>query len=915
MKKKCIRILHRSQNYGSLVLLTVCFLLAAMPCKAASIVTQSPLPSMQATARIPNLTNYTTIFPGSVYLNPSSQGGTNGNMGMYGNENATSFTFFNNGTINLPTGSLSSYGMLTYTDNGNHMLTNKGSIFSQSNGANDARAYGMQARASHNGAHSIFNMGHLYVSTTGDLSPAYAIEAYAGHNGSHFIENTDSIEVVAHGYGSHNYGMNAYSANDGNHTLYNTGTIKATVYGSDSNANGMDAATNNTGSHTLYNSGTIIAVVDAAINGNTHATYANGINVFVKNEGNHTVNNSGDIYATATGNISRAYGIDVNSDVIGSHEISNSGTIISVATGNLSRAYGMRSAASDGGNQTLINTGYISATNKFLTGATDSPAHGMLADNLGATGTGNHTLMNSGTVIAIAHNSTSHAHAMRAYTVNGQHALYNSGTIIATAHGNDSEAFGMYIQGTPSLGAAHRLYNTGVITASAALSLGGMAFEAYGSNSYTVDVWATTLRPWAANDAVFGASTGNVVHFADTKLILRPQITAQGLQLNTNYAVKDMVAVNGVQGAASGISGNIAFATADVPFLKAVLSSNDPHTATVRLEENVNKKTTPGNTSVMQMTNIMHRQMDNVASAMRSMHFAQFAPISGKPSGSSTSQGQWQVFLNPHVGFLQNSDTAYDGDSMGITAGAQYQFNESFSLGAHADFSFSRLHADIMDMNSKSTSIAFGVHATYTIIPEWYITAQVSGAFNQSHNDYALQEGASLYAENTIHGNAFHAAIQSGYNIEFAQGHSLTPEIGLSYLSIYTQDYDINWDNANASLRDIYNMHYDANYYTAMYGSLNLTWRSMWNLQDGAHIGFNAGLGLRQNLSGNDMETRFATLGNTYTTTAMEDMTTYLAKAGLHYSKNDFSISLNYEGSYGTNQTVHGGNVMMRIEF
>ncbi len=901
--------------YLLLAFTTFALLVTFTSAKAAAIPPQSDVPSMQATALDPVLKNYGTITPGEVYLNPSSRGGTHGNVGMYGFENATNFTFFNAGTINLPATALSSYGMLAYTDNGSHLLTNEGSIYSSSNGANDAHAYGMQARASHDGAHSIFNDGKLYVSTTGSVSPAYAIEAYAGHNGSHYINNTGYIEAVSRGYGSHNYGMNAYSANDGNHKLYNSGTIVATAYGSDSNANGMDAATNNTGSHTLHNSGTIIAVVDAALTGNTHATYANGINVFVKNDGNHTVSTSGDIYATAIGNISRAYGIDVNSDATGSHSITNSGNIISFATGDLSRAYGIRAAASDGGNQTLINTGYISATNIALAGATDAPAHGMLADNLGNTGTGNHILINSGTVSVTSHNTDSHAHALRAYTVHGQHYLVNTGTLLATAHGLNSEAFGMYVQGTPAAGEAHRLYNTGVITASANLALGGMAFEAYGNNNYNVDVWATTLRPWAVNDAVFGASVGSVVNFAHTTLIVRPQVTALGIELNTSYAIKDTVVVDGVQGAANDISGNIAYATTDVPFLQAVLSGTDPKTATVHIQENINKNTTPGNTSIMQMTGIMHRQMDNVAKALHRAQARQHPTQDGMSGGSSSAQGQWQAFFTPYVSFVQNSSTPYDGNSVGMTAGAQYRVNEAFAVGAHVDLSLAHLSADIMDMNSKSTSIAFGVHAVYNFMPEWYISAQVSGAFNQTSNDYDLYQGAALHANNSVHGSAFYAAIQSGYSIEFASGHSLTPQVGFSYLSLYTPSYDIHWDNANASLRELYNMSYDDNYYNALYGTLNLTWRSEWALEDDAHVAFTAGLGLRQNLSGTDIKTQFTTLGNSYTTTSTEDMTTWLAQASLTYSNNNFSISLNYEGNYGVKQTVHSGNVMVRIDF
>ncbi len=903
VKSISFSIYNASIMWFLFMIVTTLIFFLCMPNHAMA--TQGSLTSIQASSSNFFVDNNTIITPGHIYENPSVSGGANGNVGIYGFENATSFQFFNSGIINLPAGPNSSYGMLAYTDNGNHLLNNSGSISSNSYGNYDARAYGMQARASHDGSQSMLNSGSVSVATTGDNSPAYAMEAYAGHNGNHVMYNSGYLEAIATGFSSHNYGMNAYVANDGNHTLTNSGLIVAKVYGADSNANGMDAASNNTGNHTVINTGTIMALAQST-SINSHATYANGINVFVKQQGNHFVNNSGTIFVTAIGNKSRAYGADVNSDNIGSHTVINSGNIISTSSGDGSRAYGMRSAAGDSGNQTMVNSGFISAVNNFILGASDSPAHGLVADNINSNSSGSHTLVNSGYINVVAHNTTSHAHAMRAYSTYGQHMLANSGTLVAKAYGNASEAFGLYVQGIPAAGTMHMVHNTGVIST---YSAQGQAFEVYGSNDYGIGTFATTLRDWTYRDAVFGASGGGDVNFVNTKLILRPQLTQHGAILNKTYAVRNMMVVDDIQGAVNQISGNVATAVTEAPFLKAVLSGHDPKTAQVRIEDNVNAHTTPGNVTKMQSLNITQGQMQNIAQALRSINYADVTLEVASP------QNQWQLFLTPYLNFDNNSSYEFHGNTVGVSAGASYRASDSFSFGAHIDFNSSDYYANIMDLESQSLSFALGLHATYYILPNWYISGQLSGTFNQTDNIYNLSDDMPLDAHNTVQGNAVYAALTSAYVLNFAKGHSLTPEIGLSYLGMQTNAYDIKWDNANTGLNDLYDMHYADNFYNAWYGTLNLTWRSEWALQENASIALTAGLGLRQNLSGHGIETNFRTLGHDYSTSSFEDSSTWLANMGFSYKKDNLSISLNYAGDFGVKQTSHGGSVMLRVEF
>ncbi len=546
---------------------------------------------------------------------------------------------------------------------------------------------------------------------------------------------------------------------------------------------------------------------------------------------------------------------------------------------------------------------------------------------------GNHTFTNSGSITARAISATSGANA---YGMNasghGTRTFSNSGTITATATGagaGGTEAFGMLVAGNPAPGTVHTLNNTGTINAYATSTGGGMvrAFEAYGSSSYSVGTWATTLRPWTGNDAVFGGDVG--VTFNNSKLILRAD---NRTVMGQDYRIYDATNDNGMVSALYGITvgGTIAEAVSESPTLKATLvGGNNPATATVRLEPNVNSSTTPNPTATQQSVFMTLGQMANIARELRQITFNNISSIllgdagtsdpsgsSGVSAGSSMDENKWLVFINPYANAVSNSEYNFNGSHMGITVGGSYKVSDKFSLGAHFDFNAANYSAEVYDMQSKSTSFALGLHGTYNFTPEFYLQGQITGAISQTDSYYELGGITPADADSTYNGESLFMALNAGYVWMLADDgnskHSLTPVLGLSYLSTRTAAYDVDWGNAAL---DIYDMKYDDTYYSALYGNVNLDWRSEWALQNDSSIALIAGVGIRQNLSASEVVSNLRTLGGSYSTRTSEDMTTWLADVGVEYRKGNFSVSLNYDGSYGIKQTSHGGNLMFKIEF
>ncbi len=570
----------------------------------------------------------------------------------------------------------------------------------------------------------------------------------------------------------------------------------------------------------------------------------------------------------------------------------NSGTINISGTADF--VYGMSASASDG-SHSLTNSGTIK-----LSGNDD--VNGIYASGL----EGNHILSNSGTIKLSGNNRV---YGMSAYAFDkGNHKITNSGTIDLSGNGS---VYGMIIYGTNVDNGIHLLNNTGVITAKATA---GSAFEAYGISDYSVGTWATTLRTWNSSDSVFGGGLSCNLTFQNSTLILRPGTEAQGFEYGKEY---DVAGANGmVAGIQGTVDGTIQQAIAEVPFLKATLTSKDPSVAKVRLDTNINKDTTPGDTTVQGNLAVVQGQMSNITRKLLQTKYTEIYidlvsdnGNSGIAAGSEMAENKWTAFLTPYGSYTNNSEYNFDGSQMGVTGGASYNFSEKFSLGAHFDFNYAELDADIMDMDSDSTSFAFGLHANYNIMPQWYVSAQATGSISQIENEYSLTTGTSTKAD--YDSQALYFALNSGYVFEVAKGHTLTPQIGFSYLNMHTDAYDVDW----ATGYSMYDMEYDSTSYSAFYADVAFNWHSVWQLENNSAISLLASVGLRQNLSGSDIESDFRLLGGDYSTRTSADDTTFTASIGTQWTKNNFSISAEYNGEYGSEQQIHGGSIEFKYHF
>ncbi len=422
---------------------------------------------------------------------------------------------------------------------------------------------------------------------------------------------------------------------------------------------------------------------------------------------------------------------------------------------------------------------------------------------------------------------------------------------------------------------------------------------------------------------------------------MRPGTAAQGFALGKEYRIYDPVNDNGMVSADDGttVTGNIASvqAAVEVPHLIAVLTGSDPNTATVRLEENITPATTPGSTAAKIQTLASSMQFRGIANMLRKFwqHKAT-PPVAGRATAQgeiqatapATEQGlaagssmpedsakKWEILLNPYGSNTYNHAYGFGGHTVGITAAATYAMSEKLRLGAHMDFNSSNYDANDQDFSAKSTAVALGLHGAYDITPEWYVSAQLTGSLLQNQYDFSLQSSTPASADANPNGEALFANINTGYVWQLASGddytHSLTPQVGISYLGLHTHGYGYSFGGVNA----IYDMRYDDTYYAALYGTVELNWRSQWQLTEDRHVALTAGAGLRHNLTGNGMDSKLYTLGTSFTTTAHEDVSTWLTDLGMEYRHGNFSVALAYNGQYGVKQNTHGGDLKVKLEF
>ncbi len=694
------------------------------------------------------------------------------------------------------------------------------------------------------------------------------------------------------------------------------------------------------GNHTLTNNATItVTLTDLRSSGNSINFFEENqaaIGLFVEGTGNHTLTNSGSIVATGIGGtITETFRRNTSPSVAGMYALGN-------------------------GNHELTNTGSITATargGEATSTSSDATARAF-AYAMFIYGSGNYTLTNSGTItasatagITSAHtiaSSTASAYGMYAYGA-GNHTLTNSGTITVSAIGGeasstsgstntDALALGMRVLGVPTAGTFHLLTNTGVINASASVQMVGArarAYEAYGSNSFTVDTWATTLRDWSANDAVFGLANGEILTFAnDTKgatLILRPDTVERGFKLGQTYDVAKMVAISDGTPASimhqqeqfsdTTIKGSIAEVKTEVDFLTATLHNGGTNNPSVSLSLNTDALPTTTITTADLNAKLAHiKGIDEVSkNAVANVYNRAFnlaeneleetaqAENVGVSAGSNTLADipKWTAFAKTYGSYTDNSKYDYDSGTYGISGGVTHNFNEKFALGGHLDFNAS--NADSKNLESDSYSFALGAHSYYFVNPNWYVRGNATFAFGSNEVEYNINSGK---AEDTFSAFALFAGLHTGYAFEINKNNLIIPEIGLSYLYSHNNAYDLHFSHGYS----MYDMDFDTNSYSNLYADFNLTWQANYAVGNSV-LSPSLGAGIRQNLTGSDIDSSFDMFGTNFETQVSSDDTTFLANAGLQWTKKNFTVSADYEGEFGSEQTSHTGSLNFTYKF
>ncbi len=283
--------------------------------------------------------------------------------------------------------------------------------------------------------------------------------------------------------------------------------------------------------------------------------------------------------------------------------------------------------------------------------------------------------------------------------------------------------------------------------------------------------------------------------------------------------------------------------------------------------------------------------------------------IAPNMSASEQTAPQWSVNISPY-GSASNADTS-NGSSFGISGGISRIFNEKFTAGVHFDVNYSSSNADMYDTDSDVWTTSLGVNANYNISENWYVGGQITGAISQTDSDYETGAFTRFQASDEYSGYSFTTAINTGYLFEINEYNIISPEIGLSYVYQHTDKNSIEWNN-NGSYMNVYNDSID---YSALYGTFNLRWIGQFALEDQSILKPFVSVGIRQNLTGNAMESGITFMDTRFITEATPDLTTFIASAGLEWIYGNFSVSANYNGAFGSDNQNHGGSLNFSYSF
>ena len=188
-------------------------------------------------------------------------------------------------------------------------------------------------------------------------------------------------------------------------------------------------------------------------------------------------------------------------------------------------------------------------------------------------------------------------------------------------------------------------------------------------------------------------------------------------------------------------------------------------------------------------------------------------PLS-RPAGGALSSGaahaielnKLGVFVNGHVGLgdkgTTENESGFDFNSLGLTAGVDYRFTDTFILGLA--LGYSQLETSLYDEggNIDSTGFNLSIYSTFYQPKEFYLDMLFSYGMNSYENsrniNYVLANTSVNQVANSSHdGDQLIFSFSAGYHLHFG-ALTLTPTARVDHISANIDEFTENMSNPDA---------------------------------------------------------------------------------------------------------------------
>lgn len=264
---------------------------------------------------------------------------------------------------------------------------------------------------------------------------------------------------------------------------------------------------------------------------------------------------------------------------------------------------------------------------------------------------------------------------------------------------------------------------------------------------------------------------------------------------------------------------------------------------------------------------------------------------------------------NGFVGFLVpyysttsiGGDSSSSGNMFGIVGGLSKEFADGSLVGVHLGIESGSYDADDEDISSDALSGLFGVHGRYNLgLFNSYVRGELNLYFSSYDYDFNF---ANTSSDNS---NSIGYGVGLYYGADFALGGFgvLNPEIGLIYQGFSQDDVSVTGQNVA-----INNQQYSFDNPNDLFLQAAVRYSYAYELGGGSAVVPTVLLGVRQLLT----DDKYSVTGQLGTGYAFDydisrDSTTFITEIGVAYNFSEtFSLSLNYNGDFGSDVTTHSG--------